>query len=236
MAITSEQNKQENAREINGNAIPEKVADEVIHKITEFDHDISEHEFASHIFEADLGIISDHTWIVEWSDKELPKGNGYIMVYPERNNEIINKYGPLHGASVFENYSFDLVKKIPGKLINEGFFIGDYTGEHKNELLSFAETGMGAFLIISGYEKENDKFADYCKIPYALVDEKTGPAPVVFTKYKGQSGLKITVYLEEYIPVHPPKHKINNYLANYFFVWDQNTRRFEEYEEWDVSN
>jgi hypothetical protein len=149
-----------------------------------------------------------------------------------KNNNSIKNYlgGPIFNPS--KESRFDIMKDIPGTRIGDGSgVIGDYNNDGIEEIFVYLFGGHLPGIVIYGYDNSKDAFVTYLNIPFDLVDPENGPAPAEFMNYQGTDGVKIYVYLSEYLPVHSPNNIIKGYFAWYFFAWDEGSGKFVELAE-----
>jgi hypothetical protein len=152
-------------------------------------------------------------------------------VYNIRGNKVLdilrlspNFNKPVHG-------SFDIMKDIPGMHIgNVASSVGDFNGDGINEVFKYAFFRYGKLLQIIGYDVGKNKSAEYCSIPFELLDPEEGPAPMEFMTYKGMDGFKVYYYDNIVWPDSPrPPNPLNGKWL--FYAWDHTERQYVMIEE-----
>jgi len=122
------------------------------------------------------------------------------------------------------------MRDIPGSHIGDSTSsIGDFNGDGKNEIFEYGFYGRGFFIIIRGYDVEEDDFEDYCQIPFRLIDRENGPAPVEFITYNDMYGFKVLYEQIElglsYYTETDPNSKSNKW---FFYTWDKEQKKYIE--------
>lgn len=174
------------------------------------------------IEKANFGITDGVNWIVRLSDRD-------IVIYAIENNIIKKRYFGI-SFNLSENSTFDIMKNIPGTHIgNSTSSFGDFNGDGIDEIFRYGFGGNGNFIIINGYNEEDDDFFNnfYCSIPFAIIDPENGPAPIEFINYNGMSGFK--AYL-----VHTEVAGGPNYISEpnpnshkwFFYTWDNAQKKY----------
>ncbi|MDR2923788.1 MAG: hypothetical protein LBU85_10680 [Treponema sp.] len=164
------------------------------------------------------------------------KNDGDLILY-SISDKIENRYDIETGISADEiEINFDIMENIPGIHIGDTIraSVCDFNGDGIDELFCYGFYGIGHYIHIYGYDVEENEIVDYCYfedrvnnrydyVHFEIADEKRGPVPVEFTRYKGRNGFKV---LCQYAPKLPPVNLIDGCLVWYFYAWNPGKRRF----------
>jgi hypothetical protein len=177
------------------------------------------------------GLPEGDNWLVVWS-----RGiENYAKIYVIEGTEVKREMNALRTSRDPRDFSpFDIYKSLPGMTIRDGMGqIGDFNGDGLDEILVFGAGPSRPEVRIYGYERELNRIKGYCAIPHGLIDLENGPSPLEFVSYKGMRGFK--VYYDLYWrpkESEPPRNIINEEYAWYFYIWDEEVRKYVEVEEY----
>jgi hypothetical protein len=187
----------------------------------------------TYLAKVNLGVPGGDNWLAEITDVE----GHYIRFYLIKDRAIITKDWTIGwNDNKYEISKFDIMRDIPGTHINDGICsYGDFNGDGLDELFYYGFGGIGDSISIKGYSVEEDKIVNYCGtsglgIPFGLIDQENGPAPVEFMAYKGKEGFKVH-YFSTYVgggPSDPPEQANPNNRKWMFYTWDAAAREYIE--------
>jgi len=148
-----------------------------------------------------------------------------IFIYVINDDKIVERYiGTVDGLNfmdqnINEISEYDIMHDIPGTHIPNGVFsIGDFNRDGKDELFKYIYSYLVGYNIdIFHYDLQKKGFV-FCRIPYKIIDQKYGPAPVEFITYQGMLGFKVYNWENEY-------EKTGRWT---FYTWDAEKKEYIE--------
>jgi hypothetical protein len=179
------------------------------------------------IEKANFGIPGGDNWIVRLTSL-------HILIYVINGDRIEEAY---YGTTVSGQYfvdqypeeisEYDIMRDIPGTHIPDGCVsFGDFNGDGIDELFRYLYVEeLGHNIDIFHYEPQKKGF-DFCRIRHKIIDQTEGPAPVVFTTYRGRKGFK--VYSHKGWDPNPdpaPDPKNDKWI---FYSWNEKQRKYVE--------
>jgi hypothetical protein len=179
------------------------------------------------IEKANFGIPGGDNWIVRLNSR-------HIFIYVINGGRMEEDYyGTVSGQHFFDQYpeevsEYDIMRDIPGTHIPDGCVsFGDFNDDGIDELFRYlyAEE-LGHNIDIFHYEPQKKGFV-FCRIRYKVIDQKEGPAPVVFMTYRGMKGFKVYYSNIEsagqWFPDPDPRN--DKWI---FYAWNDEQRKYTE--------
>jgi len=178
------------------------------------------------IEKANFGIPGGDNWIVRLNSL-------HILIYVINDGGIEEDYyGTIGGQHFVDQYpeevsEYDIMRGIPGAHIPDGCIsFGDFNGDGIDELFRYLYVEeLGHNIDIFHYEPQKKGF-DFCRFRFKIIDQNEGPAPVVFTTYRGRKGFK--VYSNKGWDPNPdpaPDPKNDKWI---FYSWNDKQRKYVE--------
>jgi len=178
------------------------------------------------IEKANFGIPGGDNWIVRLNSL-------HILIYVINDGGIEEDYyGAIGGQYFVDQYpeevsEYDIMRDIPGTHIPDGCVsFGDFNGDGIDELFRYLYVEeLGHNIDIFHYEPQKKGFA-FCRFRFKIIDQNEGPAPVVFTTYRGGKGFK--VYSNRGWDPNPdpaPDPKNDKWI---FYSWNNEQRKYVE--------
>jgi len=176
---------------------------------------------------ANFGIPGGDNWIVRLNSR-------HIFIYVINGGRIEeNYYGTVSGQHFVDQYpeevsEYDIMRYIPGTHIPDGCVsFGDFNGDGIDELFRYLYVEeLGHNIDIFHYEPQKKGFV-FCRIRFKIIDQEKGPAPVVFTTYRGMKGFKVyysnTEAGSEWVPDTDSKN--DKWI---FYSWNEDQRKYVE--------
>jgi hypothetical protein len=181
------------------------------------------------IEKANFGIPGGDNWIVRLNSL-------HIFIYVINGGRIEEEYhATVSGQHFFDQYpeevsEYDIMRGIPGTHIPDGCVsFGDFNGDGTDELFRYlyAEE-LGHNVDFFHYEPQRKGFV-LCRIRFKIIDQEKGPAPVVFTTYRGMKGFKVyysnieSWWVSEPNPAPDPRN--DKWI---FYSWNEEQRKYVE--------
>lgn len=179
-----------------------------------------------------FGIPGGDNWLVEWSES-YDKTLANLFVYSINDHVIKNSYNLGITYNMLSRTKFDIMKDIPGTHIGDGTSsVGDFNGDGLDEIFQYGFFGRGNTVLIYGYSVQENEVVYYCSIPFDIIDDENGPAPVEFMTYKGMDGFKVYYVMPsvaggpDYVYAPAPDN-----WKWYFYTWDEVEWKYLRVEE-----
>jgi len=178
------------------------------------------------IQKANFGIPGGDNWIVRLNSL-------HILIYVIDGDRIEEDYyGTISGQYFVDQYpevvsEYDIMRDIPGTHIPDGCAsFGDFNGDGIDELFRYLYIEeLGHNIDIFHYEPRTKGF-EFCRIRHQLIDQTEGPAPVVFTTYRGRKGFKVYSHTGSEWPPDPdpvPDPENDKWI---FYSWNNEQRKY----------
>jgi len=178
------------------------------------------------IQKANFGIPGGDNWIVRLNSL-------HILIYVIDGDRLEEDYyGTISGQYFVDQYpevvsEYDIMRDIPGAHIPDGCVsFGDFNGDGIDELFRYLYVEeLGHNIDIFHYEPQKNGF-EFCRIRHKIIDQNEGPAPVVFTTYRGMNGFKVysnTGWDPNPDPAPDPKN--DKWI---FYAWNEKQRKYVE--------
>jgi len=181
------------------------------------------------IEKANFGIPGGDNWIVRLNSM-------HIFIYVINGDKIEeDHYGTVSGQHFVDQYQEEvsdhyIMRDIPGTHIPGGCVsFGDFNGDGIDELFRYLYVEeLGHNIDIFHYEPQKKGFA-FCRIRYKVIDQKEGPAPVVFITYRGMKGFKVyysnieSAGGSQWVPDPDPRN--DKWI---FYAWNDEQRKYME--------
>ena len=173
---------------------------------------------------ANFGIPGGDNWIVRLNSL-------HILIYVIDGDKLEEDYyGTISGQYFVDQYpeavsEYDIMRDIPGTHIPDGCIsFGDFNGDGIDELFRYLYVEeLGHNIDIFHYEPQKNGF-DFCRIRHKIIDQNEGPAPVVFTTYRGRKGFK--VYSNMVWDPNPDPAADPNKDKWIFYAWNEKQRKY----------
>ena len=201
-------------------------AEDVRELIYKDDKDISNRNLEIvFVAKANFGIPGGDNWIVQLSDR-------MVIVYLVNDSSVEMRHS-FRSTNLDHFGNFNIMQDIPGTHIdNSTSSIFDFNGDGTDEIFSFSSSGMGDFVIITGYDLKSESFISYFRSSFTLLDYIKGPSPVQFMTYRGMQGFKVYVPIPAgYAPGSewiPNPHPDAGTIIWIFYTWDPEQRMYVE--------